>query len=128
MIYLADWCSCVNDGRQLTDINWFFDNYGPFVWDVYNTVESNQNIFLISYDRTYYGEPKMIFSIKDSSYIPNISTRTKVILDFVIDQTFNLPTSEFTRLVYNTYPILTTKRYHFLDLPRKALEYTNRTK
>ncbi len=125
MVYLADWCSCVNRGYQMSNIKWFFDNYGPFVWDVYNTVENNPNIFSISYDRTYYGETKMLFSMKDISYCPNLSNTSRSLLDFIISQTCNLPTSEFTRLVYNTYPILTTKRYHFLNLPQKAFEYTH---
>ncbi|MEZ5576726.1 MAG: DUF4065 domain-containing protein [Candidatus Competibacteraceae bacterium] len=31
MIYLADWFSSLADGKKLTDIEWLFNHYGPYV-------------------------------------------------------------------------------------------------
>ena len=38
MIYLADWYHTVLTGRRLTEINWYFDHYGPYVKDVFESL------------------------------------------------------------------------------------------
>lgn len=48
LIYLADWKSCLETGAQITQIDWFFDYYGPFVKDIEHEVEANPDIFKIS--------------------------------------------------------------------------------
>lgn len=123
MVYLADWCSCVAHGHQLTDIHWFFDNYGPFVWDVYNVVQNNPQTFKIDFDNTNSGNEKMLFSLTPLVIMPNLPLSTIQLLDFILNETKNLSTIEFTKLVYNTYPILTTPRYNNLNLVEKANEY-----
>ncbi|MFC0274215.1 Panacea domain-containing protein [Metabacillus herbersteinensis] len=44
MVYLADWYSALKNGKQLTNIEWYFDHYGPYVVDVYNAVKEDQSI------------------------------------------------------------------------------------
>ena len=39
MVYLADWRNCVRSKGQVSDIKWYFDNFGPFVWDVKKAAE-----------------------------------------------------------------------------------------
>lgn len=128
MIYLADWCSCVSHNTQITNIHWVFDNYGPFVWDIYNTVEQNPDTFKISYGLTIGGNEKMLFSLVNPTQQFFLTNRTRKILDFIVNETKKLSTIEFTQLVYNTYPILTTPRYNKLDLIKKAQEFNKRGK
>ena len=33
MIYLMDWKSSIDYGRQITNAQWHFDHYGPYVDD-----------------------------------------------------------------------------------------------
>lgn len=35
LVYLADWFSALIDDHQLTDIDWLFNHYGPYVDDVF---------------------------------------------------------------------------------------------
>jgi len=41
MVYLADWRSALMYGNQITDIEWYFDNFGPYVHDVVNTARTD---------------------------------------------------------------------------------------
>lgn len=123
MIYLADWCSMVIYKKRLTNIAWFFDNYGPFVWDIYDTIKNNKQLFKEEHDKTPSGADKILFKILDSSYVPNITEEQKQVIDYVILHTINLETSDFTKLIYSTYPIRTTNRYSFIDLEKKAKEF-----
>jgi hypothetical protein len=36
MVYLADWRSAITRGKQITDIVWEFNYYGPYVDDIVN--------------------------------------------------------------------------------------------
>lgn len=39
MVYLVDWRAAFDLGSQATDIQWYFDNYGPFVYTINDMVE-----------------------------------------------------------------------------------------
>ena len=123
MVYLADWRHLLSFGTQITGIKWYFDNYGPFVWDIKSTAEKNPDLFAIENTSTPYGTPKIIFDIKNLAYIPALDSNVKDSLDHVIQETKNLSYSQFIRLVYSTYPIITSDRYTYIDLPKKAKEY-----
>ena len=47
MVYLADWFHALNHQKQITSIKWYFDNYGPFVWDIKDLVEEYDALSLI---------------------------------------------------------------------------------
>ena len=42
-VYLADWKQAIIKHRQISDIKWYFDNYGPFVNDIKHEAESRIN-------------------------------------------------------------------------------------
>ena len=123
MIYLADWHQAIKYNRQITGINWFFDNYGPFVNDVKVTAEADKAIFGISNVNNMHGQPKLMLSLKDQSFEPNVDEKAKDSLDHVIELTRKLYWDKFIKLVYSTYPIVTSDRYSELDLVKKADEY-----
>ena len=124
MIYLADWRHAITCGSTITAINWYFDNYGPFVWDIKQTAEENPDIFTIKATATPYGNPKLLLGLKDNNFNPQLSHDEKRSLDHVIEMTKDLPWSQFIRLVYSTFPIITSERYTYLDLANKAIEYS----
>ncbi|MBN3553318.1 SocA family protein [Fictibacillus nanhaiensis] len=120
MVYLADWFSAKEHKKQLTNIKWYFDHYGPYVSDVYDEAESDRKI-VINHTYSVYGTPKGIIGLKkeynaEQLHLNTISDSEKEILDQVIEKTKNLHWSEFIDYVYSTYPIRTQKKYGHLDL------------
>ncbi len=123
MVYLADWRHAITQKSLITSINWYFDNYGPFVWDIKRTAEENPDIISISPQVNAYGNPKLLFGLNQENYDPILTLEEKGSLDHVIEKTKDLNWGEFIRLVYSTFPILTSERYTYLDLIKKAKEY-----
>jgi uncharacterized phage-associated protein len=129
MIYLADWFSAQKNRAQLTDIEWYFDHYGPYVNDVYNAAKKDKKL-IIKKDYSAYGSPKEIISVKDfmdeqELNLDRINDRDIKILDKVIDNTKHLNWSEFIDYVYDTYPIMSQRRYNFLKLVDLAEQKKN---
>jgi hypothetical protein len=123
MVYLADWHHVLTSDRQVTTIKWFFDNYGPFVWDVKNTAEAENSLFRVAESSNYYRRPKCEFEMIDQNYRPELTISEQQSLQHVIDSTKELGWDDFIKLVYSTHPIVTSSRYTFLDLGEKAHEY-----
>lgn len=127
MVYLADWYSSLKYGKQLTNIDWFFDHYGPYVVDVFNAVQDD-NILSIKNEYTRYGTPKQVVTLNksDFNFANRLDSKTKDILDDVIRNTESFYWSEFINYIYSSYPIKSSKRYQELDLERLAIECKNR--
>ena len=123
MIYLADWHQAINFGRQITDINWYFDNYGPYVNDIRAEAERNSETFDVINTNNMYGQPKIMLALKDDSYRPTLDEHERRSLDHVIRETQTMYWDSFIKLVYSTYPITSSDRYNGLDLIKKAAEY-----
>ncbi|EGQ8248033.1 TPA: SocA family protein [Vibrio parahaemolyticus] len=122
LVYLADWYSSLVDERQLTDIHWHFNHYGPYVDDVMSEIV-NSPYFTIEQELTVYGSEKYL--IKFNGYLDenSISSRTKQILNAVIENTKKYFYNDFISYVYSTYPVATRQRYSNLDLVELAKEY-----
>ncbi len=123
MIYLADWRQAIEHGRQISDIDWFFDNYGPYVDDVRKEVAENNSIFDLQHVQNMYGQPKNLIKLKDKNYAPSLSDDQKKSIDHVIEMTKKMYWDTFIKLVYSTYPITSSERYSHLNLLEKASEY-----
>lgn len=123
MVYLADWFSAQKYGSQLTEIKWFFDDYGPYVRDVYE-VAKKDNKLTIKEEMSTYNFPKQVIALKKDTEsaldLGELSSRDRAILEEVIEETKSLNFSEFVEFVYDTYPIKNEKKYTFLDLVRFA--------
>jgi len=125
MVYLADWHQALNHGHQISNIAWYFDNFGPFVRDVEQTAAENDDIFIINLGSNMYGRPKKTVSLRDSKYEPSLSQIERESIDHVISVTKSLYWAPFIRLVYSTHPIASSERYSYLNLVEKANEYRN---
>lgn len=116
LVYLSDWKSAQSNGKQLTNIKWYFHNFGPYVDDVVNKASSDSR-FQITSTTTMYGDSKTLFSIKDGAdFEKGLSESDKKIINEVINETKNLYWDSFIKHVYDTYPIRVTDRHTELDL------------
>lgn len=123
MIYLSDWKNCLENDRQISDIEWYFDNHGPYVHDIIDTVLKNDRIFSVKQTENYYGGIKRLISVIDRNYAVSISKREANSVRSVIDVTKKLYWANFIKLVYSTFPVSSSIRYSRLDLVSKAREY-----
>lgn len=123
LVYLADWKHSLDHRCQISSVKWFFDNYGPFVEDVFQTVEKNSDLFDIRYTSTIFGNKKVLLSLRNNGYQPKLPAAARQSIDHIITKTKRLKFEEFIKLVYSTYPILNSEKYTTLDLPAQASEY-----
>ncbi|QIC74130.1 SocA family protein [Acinetobacter indicus] len=112
MIYLADWENYQVNKEQISNINWYFDNFGPYVTDVIDAAYTDPEIRVVS-TRTIYGTDKTLIEYKGEP--PRLDENTISILDKVIDETKPLSWKSFIDYVYSTPPIKQSTRYNHLD-------------
>jgi len=122
MIYLADWKSAIDEIKQITNIKWKFNHFGPYVDDVIiGAIFSD--VFEVERTVNIRGNSKEIIALRDPNFVPKLSEVEKKILDHVIEATKNLNWNEFIKLVYSTFPVMTGVRGGNLDLLRAAQRY-----
>lgn len=124
MIYLADWKSAIESGNQLSNIHWLYNNYGPYVNEIVNLAQ-NDDWFVIYNTYNNLGHKKNIIYINNEVQDSNIvlSAEDKKYVNFVIDSTQSLSWSNFIRLVYSTYPIISSTKKEYLNLVELAHQY-----
>lgn len=125
LVYLVDWVQAIKHDKQVSSIEWYFDNYGPFVWDISNTALNYPDRFEIESTANEFGSPKKLISLVEPQGAKSLTDEEKLVIDFVIKQTSELGWSDFIRLVYSTHPIMTSPKHSQLDLVNKAREYAN---
>lgn len=123
MVYLVDWKSALMHEVQITDINWVFNHYGPYVNDIIDVVRDDKIDFEVMKTTNSYGEEKELIKLINSNLQYTISDEAKEVVGFVVDSTKNLFWDDFIKLIYSTYPIATQNRYETLDLVKLAKEY-----
>ncbi len=122
LVYLSDWKHVLDHGSQITKIDWYFDNYGPFVWDVKECVEARPDLFRIDQTQNDYDTSKTLFSLKPIGYRPELTQDERDSIAHIIRVTEKLSWSDFIRLVYSTYPVENSPRYTHLNLRQMAEE------
>ena len=123
MVYLADWHFALNHQRQMTNISWFFDTYGPFVKDIEKTAGKHSDIFVTDFGNNRFGMPKKTFSLRDPSKKIDLGKAEKKSLDHIIKVTGDLTWRNFINLIYSSYPVQVSEHYTVLDLPPLAEKY-----
>lgn len=122
MIYLADWFSALLQNKQMTNVEWIFNHYGPYVDDIINSLK-NADDFSIKQTQTLFGNYKYQVCYNGSASNIELNDDERKILDFVIDKTKGLFFNAFINYVYATYPIATHERYSKLNLIQLAKKY-----
>jgi uncharacterized phage-associated protein len=125
MVFLADWYSALESGKQLTSIKWYFDHYGPYVTDVFDVAKKDRKL-LIKQEINPFGNKKEVLSLREGDPLfynqSKIDAKTKRLLDRVIDDTKYLSWTEFINYIYSSYPIKNSNKYSYLNLEELSLE------
>lgn len=125
LIFLVDWKSCLVAGRRVSEIDWYFDNYGPYVEDIIELVRLDSD-FEIRPVKERSGAIKSVVSLSKGFHdVVGLDEVSKVCVKFVIDLTLDKGYDEFVALIYSLYPVVTCPKYSRVDLVKKALEYKN---
>ncbi|MEC4565328.1 Panacea domain-containing protein [Paenibacillus sp. CMAA1739] len=124
MIYLADWKSTQKFGSQITDIVWYFDQYGPHADNVYSTALKDKKL-MIQHERTVYGYPKDVIIIKKTGQSDRLgfeflTVNELEVLNEVIEDTKHLNLSEFIDYVFDTFPLKNESKNKVLNLVKLA--------
>ncbi|HHQ4675900.1 SocA family protein [Aeromonas veronii] len=123
MLYLTDWKAALELDMQLTNTVWHFHHYGPYVDDFVKMAKQDSDI-KVTCTTTVFGGNKQLFKLSGESTQPiTLEPQLKEIVDFVINATKDKNYEEFIKLVYSTYPVLSSNKYTDLDLVQKAREY-----
>lgn len=125
IVYLVDWKNTLVYGTQMTDIQWKFNHYGPYVDRIELELRQDKRFDILNTTNLYGHKKEVVVlssSINNASFIePN--ENEKAIIDFIIEKTRRLNFSEFINLVYSTYPIISQEKGSDLDLAKLAVEY-----
>lgn len=123
MIYLMDWKSSIDFGHQITNAQWHFNHYGPYVDDFVKLAKEDKDI-TVENTSTFYGGRKQLFKLSEKFMGKiDLTEEQKKIADFVIDATKQKNYEDFIQLVYSTYPVISNDRYSDLDLVELATKY-----
>ncbi|MCK9797448.1 Panacea domain-containing protein [Pseudomonas sp. MAFF 302030] len=122
MVYLADWKEAISNGRQISNIAWFFNHHGPYNDEILQEAKKDKNIS-ITIKSNMFGGKKTHIELHDKGQAIDIDAESSQILDFVINATKDKNYTDFIKLVYSTYPVISSGKYSELDLVRKAEEY-----
>ena len=118
LVYLIDWENVKEYGTQITNIEWFFDHYGPYVSDVLDEADEDKTVSINS-TISNFGTVKYIVKPKNDKkelLYDDLTDNDKDIIDRVIDKTKSFYWNEFIDYVYSTEPIKNSTRYSSLDL------------
>lgn len=121
LVYLADWFSALVNKKQITDISWLFNHYGPYVEDVVNSARQHPD-FNITSDRNFFGGHKELISFHGEVECGALTDRERSILNAIIEKTQNMYFNDFISYVYSTYPVTSRNRYSELNLVKLAQE------
>jgi arsenite-activated ATPase arsA len=124
LIYLIDWESSLESGAQLTDIEWYFNHYGPYVSDVFDTADEDSDLRIVE-KVSNFGTKKFLVEskIEKSELQFELNESERKIIDKVIDKTKSMNWNEFIDYVYSTFPIVKSEKYGVLNLVKLAEEY-----
>lgn len=110
LTYLSDWRSAIINKKQITNIKWYINNYGPYIENMYDILKEKS------------------FDINDSieerkKFDGEIATEIMTVVDFIINKTKELNNNDFATLVFSTFPLATSTKYSYVDLVEKAKQY-----
>ena len=122
MIYLIDWKHAIDTGHQITHVKWYFNDYGPYVDDIFNMIKQESEYFTVDSYENPYGTITDKITLGKSPKI-ELTESARSAADYIINHTYKLKWSEFISLVYSTYPIKTNSRYTYFNLEEKAISF-----
>lgn len=120
LVYLIDWEYTKKYGKQMTEISWYFNHYGPYVSDVLDEADEDTTL---SIQNTFsnFGTIKYIIRPKyDRNLIhyEGLDDSEIEIINKVVENTKMLSWNQFINYVYDTPPIKESSKYSYLDLTK----------
>lgn len=122
MVYLADWQSALDRRSLMTDIDWKFNHYGPYVQDVVDVAREYPEFDVVR-SVNPYGNLVDLIKLRVGGSFGSLTKDDKRILDKVMNDTKGMNWSDFMRYVYSTYPVLSRSYGDRLNLVNIASEY-----
>jgi hypothetical protein len=109
LVYLIDIEFAKRYGKQLTDIQWQRDSYGPFVWDIMDCAGDNPDMFEI---REVEGSKRRIRAKEDTETKIVLTKNAMDIVELVIEKypNPNVNFGAFLKSVYETPPMILSTR------------------
>ena len=86
IIYLVDWRSVLINNRQLTNIEWKYNHYGPYVDIIKKQIQADSR-FKIDNTTNFYGNPKELITLVEYKGFLSPNEDEKQVIDFVIEKT-----------------------------------------
>lgn len=127
MVYLCDWHHTVYADARMTNINWFFDNHGPFVWDIKDEATQSTDWFRLISTTNMYGSRKSLIELVRQDYDgEGLSDSEKSSVAKIIERTKRLYWDDFITYVYSTYPVMNSEKYSYLKLSDLAKDFRER--
>jgi hypothetical protein len=121
IIYLADWEYAKKYGKQLSDIEWCFNHFGPYVDDVADIARRDPDLEVKS-ELNYYNCRKERIVLNRRIKAFKLTIEERHIIDAVMDKTHRMVWNDFIDHVYSTYPVKTQTRFSTLNLVELAKE------
>lgn len=121
LFYLIDWKSELDNNRQITDIQWYFHQFGPYVDDVMNALRYQTHIFKVYRYPDSRGGFYEVILLNDLDFKPKLDLEDQKVIDHVIHITVNLNWDQFIELVYGTFPVFFGVKGQFLNLKEAAI-------
>lgn len=118
LVYLIDLENTKKYDKQITNIKWYFDHYGPYVSDVLDEADEDKCISIKS-TISNFGTVKYVVIPKNNKkelVYNDLTDNDKEIIDSVIKKTENLSWNNFIDYVYSTDPVKKTPKYSNLNL------------
>lgn len=123
LIFLSDWLMCVTMQRQISQINWYINKFGPYTEDIDRLLQSNP-LFILKETDNYYGGNKKAFFLKDAGeFHDHLPEADRQIILSVIHKTQELSWDKFRKVIYNTYPLSKDAGYEPINLVSLAGAY-----
>lgn len=120
LVYLIDLENAIKYEKQMTNIHWFYDHYGPYVSDVLDEADEDSCVSIES-TTSNFGTIKYIVKPKRSKeeLVYDDLTESDInIISSVIDRTKGLSWNKFIDYVYSTEPIKSGNKYKNLNLKK----------
>lgn len=120
LVYLIDWEYTKKYGKQMTEISWYFDHYGPYVSDVLDEADEDKTVSIQS-TFSNFGTIKYIVRPKYDKELIHyecLDISEIEVINEVFENTKMLSWNQFINYVYDTPPIKESGKYSYLDLTK----------
>ena len=120
LVYLIDWEYTKKYGKQMTEISWYFDHYGPYVSDVLDEADEDKTVSIKS-TFSNFGTIKYIVRPKydkELIHYEGLDVSEIEVINEVFENTKMLSWNQFINYVYDTPPIKESRKYSHLYLTK----------